>query len=567
LEINKLRDHVLTSYGLSREFEKSLSGLLQPDSVRLSLAELRQLPLMQMLKRLRSVRAKHLYLPTEDDSSRALLPVMTLIASFTRAKEIVLVDQGLRRERISRARACLLALRMMTATVSGLTALRRSAKDVRALLAVPRMNIDRPAGRKGLFLNGNLWFGVKAGGSVGHISGVINGLLEEGYSVDFASAGGRLMTSESATYVQLQAPEHFGVPWEYNYYRFNYDVVDQLTRHYGDRPFDFIYQRLSIANFSGVLLSRKLKVPLIVEYNGSEAWVARNWGRPLREQALAEDAEAVCLKHAELVVTISDVLRDELLERGVPAERIVTYPNCIDPAIFDPSRFGEDEVRALRQDYGIAPDAKVVTFVGTFGQWHGAEVLARAIRQLCDQAPEWVEARKVHFLFVGDGLKMPAVQRELGRHASGPHVTLAGLVPQGRAPLHLAASDILVSPHVPNADGSRFFGSPTKLFEYLAMGRPVLASDLDQIGEILAGSPSVAQQRETGAGKPDTGVALMAEPGNAADLADGIRMLVDDPAWAAGLGRRARELALSRYTWRHHVHAIIAQARKENILA
>jgi glycosyltransferase involved in cell wall biosynthesis len=77
----------------------------------------------------------------------------------------------------------------------------------------------------------------------------------------------------------------------------------------------------------------------------------------------------------------------------------------------------------------------------------------------------------------------------------------------------------------------------------------------------------VAQQRETGAGKPDTGVALMAEPGNAADLADGIRMLVDNPAWAAGLGRRARELALSRYTWRHHVHAIIAQARKENILA
>jgi hypothetical protein len=44
-------------------------------------------------------------------------------------------------------------------------------------------------------------------------------------------------------------------------------------------------------------------------------------------------------------------------------------------------------------------------------------------------------------------------------------------------------------------------------------------------------------------------------------------MLVDDPDWAAGLGRRARELALSRYTWRHHVHAIIAQARKENILA
>ena len=55
---------------------------------------------------------------------------------------------------------------------------------------------------------------------------------------------------------------------------------------------------------------------------------------------------------------------------------------------------------------------------------------------------------------------------------------LTGLVPQEDGPEHLAACDILASPHVPNADGTPFFGSPTKLFEYMAMGKGIVASNL-----------------------------------------------------------------------------------------
>src|SRR5690606_28271722 len=112
--------------------------------------------------------------------------------------------------------------------------------------------------------------------------------------------------------------------------------------------FSFIYQRLSAANYLGVIESRRAGVPLVVEYNGSEVWVAKNWGRPLQFHRLAAMAEAAMLRHAHLIVTISDVLRDELIVKGIDRRRIVSYPNCVDPVVFSPDRFSIRDVAALR---------------------------------------------------------------------------------------------------------------------------------------------------------------------------------------------------------------------------
>jgi glycosyltransferase involved in cell wall biosynthesis len=287
----------------------------------------------------------------------------------------------------------------------------------------------------------------------------------------------------------------------------------------------------------------------------------------LRDPALAELAEEVSLKHAHLVVTISDVLRDELIERGVPAERIVTYPNCIDPHVFDPQRFSEEENAVLRARYNIAPDAIVGTFVGTFGQWHGVEVLAAAIRQLVDDDAEWLRRHKVHFLLVGDGLNMPKVREILEGEKYAPFHTLTGLVPQDQAPSHLAVSDFLLSPHAPNADGSRFFGSPTKLFEYMAMGKGIVASDLDQIGEVLSPSLPVSQtlpEHDLDAGDDAAeAIAVLCRPGDVAELARGIRFVVEHPNWRRHLGDNARRKALAHYTWDHHVAAILEGLQRQ----
>ena len=91
--------------------------------------------------------------------------------------------------------------------------------------------------------------------------------------------------------------------------------------------------------------------------------------------------------------------------------------------------------------------------------WHGVTVLADAIRELVRRDEPWLRQWKIHFLIVGDGQLMSRVREILADPGVARFVTLTGLVEQRDAAGYLAASDVLLSPHVPNADGSPFFGS------------------------------------------------------------------------------------------------------------
>jgi glycosyltransferase involved in cell wall biosynthesis len=94
----------------------------------------------------------------------------------------------------------------------------------------------------------------------------------------------------------------------------------------------------------------------------------------------------------------------------------------------------------------------------------------------------------------------------------------------------------LVSPHVPLTDGSEFFGSPTKLFEYLAMEKGIIASRLGQIGEVITDG-------ENG---------LLVQPADTEGLARAIERMSVDCELRTRLGKAARKTAIERYTWQHN---------------
>ena len=121
------------------------------------------------------------------------------------------------------------------------------------------------------------------------------------------------------------------------------------------------------------------------------------------------------------------------------------------------------------------------------------------------------------------------------------YATFTGIVSYQEIPQYLAACDILVSPHVPNPDGTPFFGSPTKLFEYMAMGKGIVASNLAQIGEVL-------EHQKT---------AWLVKPGDVKDLADGILRLAQDKKLREELGKNARQKAIKNYTWEENVKRLI----------
>lgn len=389
-----------------------------------------------------------------------------------------------------------------------------------------------------VYLRTDFCFGLQSGGSVGHIAGVLNHLSQFSGKPIF-------LTTDPIPTVSQEWESHIITPgnafWDFSELpplHFNEVFLNKAIELIGNRRPSFIYQRYSINNFSGVQIARHYQVPFVLEFNGSEVWVNRHWGDSvLKYEALAEEIEMLNLKACDLVVVVSEPLKADLIVKGIDSEKILVNPNGVNPEKYSPSI---DGIR-IRQMYHLE-NKIVLGFIGTFGKWHGAEVLAEAFGFLLQTYPEL--KTRVRLLMIGDGMTMPSVKQILSQWSE--YSILTGTVPQETGPLYLAACDILVASHVPNVDKSPFFGSPTKLFEYMAMGKGIVASNLDQIGEIL-------EHNRT---------AWMVKPGDATNLMTGLKTLIDDGLTRTRLGHAAREEVVAKYTWKEHTRKIIEELAK-----
>ncbi len=385
-----------------------------------------------------------------------------------------------------------------------------------------------------LYLRTDLWFGVRSGGSVGHIAGVINN-LDRFFSTPILLTTDFIPTVRSdIPTTQLRPTNRFWDFPELPSIDSNQPFFEQASDAVGECRPAFIYQRYSINNWLGVRLSQLYQVPFVLEYNGSEVWIARNWGRRLKFENLSQEIEVLNLVHAHVVVVVSRPMKDELIARGIAANKILVNPNGVDPDRYSP----DVDPSVVRLRHALRGKL-IVGFIGTFGRWHGAEVLAEAFARLVKSQPE--RRSQLRLLLIGDGPTMPMVKDVVERHAVEDLVVFTGTVSQEDGPAYLAACDVLASPHVPNPDGTPFFGSPTKIFEYMAMGKGIVASDLDQIGEVL-------HHRKT---------AWLVKPGDADALMVGLQVLVEDQTLRLALGRAAREEVLRAHSWREHTRRIV----------
>lgn len=377
-----------------------------------------------------------------------------------------------------------------------------------------------------LYLRTDLAGKIIAGGSITHIKGFIDGAkkldFETIYIADYPLIGHPI----SIVVKPNPLLDFFD---EIQMMDYHFKLIKKLRKCLKGIQIGIIYQRHSIFNASGIILARILKVPVILEVNNSEVWAKKNWSRLIFE-SLATKVEKFALENADIISVVSDVTKDQIIKIGANEKKIVVNPNGVDPEKFSPDINGHE----IRIKYKL-DEFFVVGFIGTFSRWHGVETLFDAAVKVLSKND------KIRFLLIGDGNLKSNLELKAEQLNLKDKIIFTGIVSHDRAPQHLAACDILVSPHLGFEKGEKFFGSPTKLFEYMAMGKPIIASDLEQIGQIIKHEVN----------------GLKFEPGKSKELADLILKLFENKDLCIRLGKKAREDVINNFTWEKNVRRVL----------
>jgi glycosyltransferase involved in cell wall biosynthesis len=238
---------------------------------------------------------------------------------------------------------------------------------------------------------------------------------------------------------------------------------------------------------------------------------------------LLERLELAAYAAADTVIVVSDGFRANLIGRGVPAAKVHTIRNGVRPGEFDPDAPADARLRAR---LGASPCDCLVLYAGTHGISQGLTSVADAAAELTDEA--------IRFAFVGDGADKQRLRHRVAEQGLR-NVTLLPGIPHEQVPSLLAAADICL---VPLRDVPLFSSFiPSKMFEYLAAGKPVVAALAGEAAQIL---------REAGA--------WIVPPADSEAMAAAIRTLAAEPQRRQAMGQQGR-----CYVEKHFDRAMLAR--------
>lgn len=399
------------------------------------------------------------------------------------------------------------------------------------------------------YIRTQFWFKLKSGGSVAHTLGVLDGFKKNQCDL-FILSNEKFLGIDKFSY-KIIKPKFFNRRLRslgellYNFYA-AYKIKKEIIK-FGP---DFIYHRYTGMTFFITKIAKKLNIPIILEFNSFDTWKIKYWGKSknffkkiIKSYLLYNIVKAIeiyNLRNASLIVTVSEQLKTDLLKKGISNEKILVNPNGVDQRKFNPNIIKSKICKKIKENLKIEENKIIVGFSGTFGLWHGIPQLTKAIIKILSNKL----SDNIHFLIIGDGLLKSDMERQIGHYKE---VSFVGEVNYSKVQYYLAICDILVSPHCPQIDGNEFFGSPTKLFEYMAMGKGIVASSLGQIGKIL-------KDRKT---------AILVEPENVDQLTNGILELASDPILCKELGENAYLEVLEKYTWDHNIKNLLFAIEKQ----
>lgn len=369
--------------------------------------------------------------------------------------------------------------------------------------------------------------------------GVVSGLREAGADVFVAARSGYPWDSRSGTKVPPRRRRHAVQIDDVEYVHFpEGDLESMRVDDYVQVAADSYVREARLkrpalihaaSNFvtalPALIAARRLGLPFVYEVRGlwevTEASAKPGWADSGR-YAWQANMEASVASQADAVLAITQETKDELVRRGVPAERIEILPNGVDTESFLP--IPRDE--AYAKAHGIASDVPVIGFAGSFVEYEGLELLL--------QAANILRGRRVGFqiALAGGGGVYSELKGYKERNKLGPRVRFVGRRPVEEIPQFLSCVDIVACPRksLPVTE----MVSPLKPLEAFAASKPVVLSDVSP-HRALAGS-----QQERG---------LLFTPGSAKSLADALQTLLEDSELRTAKGRAGRLWAVDERQW------------------
>ena len=287
------------------------------------------------------------------------------------------------------------------------------------------------------------------------------------------------------------------------------------------RP-DVLYARHAWLAYPYACLRRRTGAPLVLEVNAVTGVEKAARGEMVFER-LARAIERGALQAADRILVVSEQLREQVVRIGGDPRKIALAPNAVDPALFRPA---ERRPENSRSEFRIGA-------VCSMRPYHGVGTLLRSAAAIRSETPG------LRLRLIGGGPELEAM-RALARQLGIAEVTeFTGTVEHPRVAGLLQDCDVCAAPY--EGDENQY-GCPMKLYEYMAVGTPIVASSWGDVTNIL------------GHGR----TALLHEPGSVESLAGALLEVYRDPDSARGRARLAREEVAAKHTWRKRARDILA---------
>ncbi len=291
--------------------------------------------------------------------------------------------------------------------------------------------------------------------------------------------------------------------------------------------FSLVYERYSLLSFAGRNFARQQGLPFVLEVNAPLIEEALEH-RQLHLKELASSIAKYLFSSADRIVAVSSEVGD-YIHSIAPKAHVTVVPNAVSPSRFEEyeslGKDSYDSEKVADSTLALLANKFVVGYLGSLRPWHGLNNLLQSFALMAKGDSN------AHLLIIGDGKTVrPELEKKCIELGIDTQVTFAGEVSNSKVPLYLSYCDTLVAPYPASEN---FYFSPLKVFEYMASGKPIVASDIGQISQLLS----------------DNETALLVAPGDIPELASALKKTRDDSQFAHALGMRANKMARECHSW------------------